>query len=204
MACRTLVPQPGIISVPSSLGAQSLNHWVSREVPGKTHLIHPPAAAVRQQMKGNLKDPLLPSQFPEHSNPIPPDLHHPGLAVVLRVCSQRRLGISASCFSPPFGAEGGLPAPGSMSFSESPSSDCTPQGPEGCLPGQKGRCPPPPTARVSICSSCSVSLEATAAQATGCPCCQSTCREAIQSHPDARQVRPGQTDRSNPGLGGDS
>lgn len=43
VACRTFVPQPGIILVPSSLGVQSLNRWASKEVPGMTCLIHPPS-----------------------------------------------------------------------------------------------------------------------------------------------------------------
>ena len=86
VACRTFVPQPGIILVPSSLGVQSLNHWASKEVPGKTCLIHPPSCNETADERES-QDPLLPSLFPEHSNPISPDLHHPGLAVVLRVCS---------------------------------------------------------------------------------------------------------------------
>ena len=32
-ACEILVPQPGTKRVPSALGAWSLNHWTSREVP---------------------------------------------------------------------------------------------------------------------------------------------------------------------------
>ena len=30
---RILVPQPGIKPMPPALGAQSLNHWIAREVP---------------------------------------------------------------------------------------------------------------------------------------------------------------------------
>ena len=33
-AYRILVTQPGIEPVPPALGAQSLNHWTTREVPG--------------------------------------------------------------------------------------------------------------------------------------------------------------------------
>ena len=36
MACRILVPQPGIDPTPPALETQSLNHWISREVPKKT------------------------------------------------------------------------------------------------------------------------------------------------------------------------
>ena len=32
-ACGILVPSPGIEPVPPALGAWSLNHWASREVP---------------------------------------------------------------------------------------------------------------------------------------------------------------------------
>ena len=32
MACRILVPQPGIKSVPPALEGWSLNHWATREV----------------------------------------------------------------------------------------------------------------------------------------------------------------------------
>ena len=32
MACGILVPQPGIEPVAPALGAQSLNHWATREV----------------------------------------------------------------------------------------------------------------------------------------------------------------------------
>ena len=32
-ACRILVPQPGIESMPPAVGAWSLNHWTTREVP---------------------------------------------------------------------------------------------------------------------------------------------------------------------------
>ena len=33
MACRILVPQPGIKPTPPALEAWSLNHWMAREVP---------------------------------------------------------------------------------------------------------------------------------------------------------------------------
>ena len=33
MACRILVPRPGIKPLPPALEAQSLNHWTAREVP---------------------------------------------------------------------------------------------------------------------------------------------------------------------------
>ena len=33
-ACGILVPQPGVEPVPLALGARSLKHWTSREVPG--------------------------------------------------------------------------------------------------------------------------------------------------------------------------
>ena len=33
MACRTLVSCPGIEPIPPALGACSLNHWLTREVP---------------------------------------------------------------------------------------------------------------------------------------------------------------------------
>ena len=33
VACRILVPQPGIKSVPPTMEVQSLNHWTAREVP---------------------------------------------------------------------------------------------------------------------------------------------------------------------------
>ena len=33
VACRILVPQPGMEPVPPALGDWSLNHWTSREVP---------------------------------------------------------------------------------------------------------------------------------------------------------------------------
>ena len=33
LPCEILVPQPGIKPVPPSLGAQSFNHWTTREVP---------------------------------------------------------------------------------------------------------------------------------------------------------------------------
>ena len=33
MSCGMLVPRPGIEPVPPALGAQSLNHWTTREVP---------------------------------------------------------------------------------------------------------------------------------------------------------------------------
>ena len=33
VACRILVPQPGTKLMPPALGAQSLNHWATREVP---------------------------------------------------------------------------------------------------------------------------------------------------------------------------
>ena len=32
-ACKNLVPQPGIEARPPALGAQSPNHWTTREVP---------------------------------------------------------------------------------------------------------------------------------------------------------------------------
>ena len=32
-ACRILVPQPGLESMPPAVGAWSLNHWTTREVP---------------------------------------------------------------------------------------------------------------------------------------------------------------------------
>ena len=32
-ACRILVPQPGMEPLPPTLGAQTLNHWTTREVP---------------------------------------------------------------------------------------------------------------------------------------------------------------------------
>ena len=32
-ACRILVPQPGIKPTPPAVEGQSLNHWISREVP---------------------------------------------------------------------------------------------------------------------------------------------------------------------------
>ena len=34
VACRILVPQPGIKPVPPAVEAWSLNHWTAREVPG--------------------------------------------------------------------------------------------------------------------------------------------------------------------------
>ena len=33
MACRILVPQPGMEPMTPGVGAQSLNHWTAREVP---------------------------------------------------------------------------------------------------------------------------------------------------------------------------
>ena len=33
MACRILVPQPGIEPMPPAVKVQSLNHWIAREVP---------------------------------------------------------------------------------------------------------------------------------------------------------------------------
>ena len=33
MACRTLVPQPGIEPAPSAVKAQSPNHWTTKEFP---------------------------------------------------------------------------------------------------------------------------------------------------------------------------
>ena len=36
MACRILVPQPGIDPTTPALETQSLNHRISREVPKKT------------------------------------------------------------------------------------------------------------------------------------------------------------------------
>ena len=33
MACRILIPQPGVDLVPPAVEAWSLNHWTSREVP---------------------------------------------------------------------------------------------------------------------------------------------------------------------------
>ena len=33
MACGILVPQPGIKPVPTTVQAQSLNHWTTQEVP---------------------------------------------------------------------------------------------------------------------------------------------------------------------------
>ena len=38
VACRILVPQPGTKLMPPALGAQSLNHWATREVP-RIHLL---------------------------------------------------------------------------------------------------------------------------------------------------------------------
>ena len=44
MACRILVPQPGIELVPPAVEARSLNHWTTREIPEKCYfrviLIH--------------------------------------------------------------------------------------------------------------------------------------------------------------------
>ena len=34
VACKILVPQPGVEPVPPALGKQSLRHWTIREVPG--------------------------------------------------------------------------------------------------------------------------------------------------------------------------
>ena len=39
MACRTLVPQPGIEPVPPAVEARSLNHWTAREVPYSAYQI---------------------------------------------------------------------------------------------------------------------------------------------------------------------
>ena len=36
MACRILVPQPGIEPVPPAVEVWSLNHWTTKEVPLKT------------------------------------------------------------------------------------------------------------------------------------------------------------------------
>ena len=33
VACGILVPQPGIKPAPPAVEAQSLNHWITREVP---------------------------------------------------------------------------------------------------------------------------------------------------------------------------
>ena len=44
VACRILVPQPGLEPIPHAMGVQSLNHWIARELshlPFKTELKHP-------------------------------------------------------------------------------------------------------------------------------------------------------------------
>ena len=33
MTCGILVPHPGTEPMPTSVGAQSLNHWIAKEVP---------------------------------------------------------------------------------------------------------------------------------------------------------------------------
>ena len=38
MACRILVPQPGIEPVPPAVEAQSPNHWAAREFPSEPFL----------------------------------------------------------------------------------------------------------------------------------------------------------------------
>ena len=38
VACRILVPQPGIEPSPPAVEAQSLNYWTAREVPNKLNL----------------------------------------------------------------------------------------------------------------------------------------------------------------------
>ena len=35
MACRILIPRPGIEPASPALGVQSLNHWTAKEIPGK-------------------------------------------------------------------------------------------------------------------------------------------------------------------------
>ena len=40
MACRILVPRPGINPVPPALEARSLNHWTAREVPMVAFIIN--------------------------------------------------------------------------------------------------------------------------------------------------------------------
>ena len=38
VACRILIPLPGIKPVPSAVEAWSLNHWTTREAPAKEFL----------------------------------------------------------------------------------------------------------------------------------------------------------------------
>ena len=40
VACRMLVPQPGIEPVPPALEVQSSNHWITRGVPQITNLLN--------------------------------------------------------------------------------------------------------------------------------------------------------------------
>ena len=43
MACRILVPRPGIEPVPPAVEVQSLNHWTAREVLAKPNLLSVPS-----------------------------------------------------------------------------------------------------------------------------------------------------------------
>ena len=52
MACRILVPQPGIEPMPSAVEARNLNHWTAREVPEPNSLF--------QSLKGHKWKLLVP------------------------------------------------------------------------------------------------------------------------------------------------
>ena len=65
VACGVLVPQSGIEPLPPTLGAQSLNHWITREAPSKDKnnikTAEPPAVAISPEEHGFLS--LNPIKF---------------------------------------------------------------------------------------------------------------------------------------------
>lgn len=191
-------------------------------------LCHPPCSETTSGLESHRPSSL--ALFPEHWSAIPPSLPRPGPAVVaLNTTDEGSASSSVRAFPPlPLtGIWGWLgpsllptftspPTPPAlysqvtalMSFPESLFPDCTcprhaSQGPGWRLPGQSG-CRPCPVLPAYPSAVLTVTFKATAAQAAGWSCCQSAAWEAIQSHPAARKGRPGETDRSNPGLGGDS